>query len=156
RAEHALVRDERCHDPRFRAELAEQRELLVVFGGPAQIRLTRTRDEHRLPGADDGAHARRVARLVPAPCAELVDEWLQGGIGVRGRNAQKAAAVVQQVDGAEVSERRHRQASETWQRSLVVERRAEQRAHLGESCRASLRWASRRRHSEKSRPWYRP
>ena len=92
--------------------------------------------QHGLARAHDCRHAARGRRVVAVSGAHLVDERFLGGIDVRAGGAMEGAVLVQEIDRAEVAERRHRQPHQSRQRPLVVERRAKDRDHLGQATTA--------------------
>src|SRR5688500_5131062 len=72
------------------------------------------------------------------PLRDVVQQRLLLRIGMRDAQALDRAVPVEDVDGAEVGERRHGELGEVGERRVIVERRAEHPARVREKFRATL------------------
>ena len=97
--------------------------------------------------ANSGGDTVRRLRVEAVSRPDLVDERFLGGIDVRAGDPAGGAIFQDEVDGTEIAEHGDRQADEPRERSLVVERRVEQRAHVRQHGRSPLQRESRPLHT---------
>ena len=134
RAERASVRNKRHAHPRPQIQRPQDVHYLrqvprrlrqeVVGDVAYELRLARSQDLRNAVGGV-GARSREPLRKLLRP-ADLLR------IGVRDNQPLHAPRLLDDVDGAPVGELRHGERRDVLQRRLVVERRGEDRARLGE------------------------
>ena len=138
RAEQAPACLERDDDVRNRTEGLVEREVLLVDRGAGQSGVAGVLDEVRLAGPHDLAHRVGFVRLGRVAAPELAQQLRALVAAVRDHHLPQGGVLVERIDDAVVGDPRDEQPSQIGQRRLVVQRRGEQRARLGEKVEPSF------------------
>ena len=138
RAEQAPACLERDDDVRNRAEGLVEREVLLVDRGAGQRGVAGVLDEVRLAAPHDLAHRVGLVRLGRVTAPELAQQLRALVVAVGDHYLPQGGVLVERIDDAVVGDPRDEQPRQIGQGRLVVQRRGEQRARLGEKVEPSF------------------
>ena len=132
RPEQAAARLERDDDVRDRAERLVEGQMLLVHRGVRQLAGRGVLDEIRLAAPEHLRTRVGLVRLGRVAAPELAEQLLALVAPVRDDHLAQRPILVERVDDAVVRDAGYEQPGQIGERRLVVERRGEQRARLGE------------------------
>ena len=138
RPEQAAARLERDDDVRERSERLVEGQMLLVHRGLLQLAGARVFDEIRLTCPEHLRNGVGVVGLRRVPAPELAEQLLALVAPVRDDHLPQRPVLVERIDDAVVRDARYEQPGQIRERRLVVERRGEQRARLGEEVEPRL------------------
>ena len=138
RPEQAAARLERDDDVRERSERLVEGQMLLVHRGLLQLAGTRVFDEIRLTCPEHLRNGVGVVGLRRVPAPELAEQLLSLAAPVRDDDLPQRPVLVERIDDAVVRDARYQEPRQIRERRLVVERRGEQRARLGEEVEPRL------------------
>ena len=142
RAERTPACDERDRHQRVNVEPVEDLRQLRMLGARGSDHLGgHLRQELRLARAQHRRHAARRIRVRGHALADLPGPADLLRVGMRHREPLDRAVACEHVDRAPVGQLRHDERGEVDERLLVLERRGEERARLGEERQPLLRLA---------------
>ena len=131
--------DHRHNHRRGQANLAQDRQVLLIAGHRDEHLVGDLRIKLRSPGPQDAGDALRRLGIVGVAILELSRPGDLGGVGVGDGDPGDRTSFADQVDGAPVGQARDDQAGDGGQGRLDLQRRGQHRAGLGQEALPGLR-----------------